>query len=427
MVLEMIRTRQYAFVLILLLLFIIIQVLNTNQKQKKLYNTLESTSNLPKPHTSNVKETSTSDVPREFVKIDLNGPYEYRTPDNDTRTLYPSCSGGPYIGHRTPKVATNPQYSFYMQQGDQTKVLFRFAAGGACWNALTCLIKPSYNVAEDTNRDKINTGNVIGDMNIYHNYTIIYIPYCTGDTHLGSRDKEYIYQESGQNMSWTIKHRGFDNFLSVLSYLSNKYKWFNEVEHLSIMGSSAGGGVIIFALPYFIHAMPQAKINVISDSMVGVTSRPFFKTALWNPEDQKSTSWGMQRNLPTWMGMDEDYMNTFTSNPSNFMPFMLKKYCNTFPKIKAAMITSNQDEVQIYFYFMMRLEEDPLFTRQEAAAEWYSLMSKNLKSLEDVDNYRSYVMDGKEHCILNRLKDWVSYMVEDVDLWQTVDAGSPFD
>jgi hypothetical protein len=41
----------------------------------------------------------------------------------------------------------------------------------------------------------------------------VYIPYCTGDIHMGANDATYGGYE--------IKHRGFVNFQAVLKYLED--------------------------------------------------------------------------------------------------------------------------------------------------------------------------------------------------------------
>ena len=226
------------------------------------------------------------------------------------------------------------------------------------------------------------------------------LPHCTRDLHLGSRDEERTHQLSGEAVNWTIKHRGFDNFLSVLSFLEDKsqgFKFnFGKVKHLAVAGYSAGGYGLMFGLPYLMHLMPSAKVDVISDSAIGAITPSFYKTAMWNPKNQKSTSWGIEKNLPTWV-IDDEYMDSFAQKPSDLVPTTFEEYCNTLPEIKAAMTTFNLDQVQIFFYLLMRLQEDPSLTDEKVIAEWYNLMVSALGSLEDVSNYKSYISDGFDH------------------------------
>ena len=413
----------------------------TNDFETRVKSALENISNSINPNTptegATVGVTYSNKKPRPVEKIDLTGPYEYKTP-LETRKLYPSCSGGPYIDPNTETIkGANEQFSFYMQRGNKRKVLFIFGGGGACWDGFTCVGAPSMGFpfyfpdVDTTDLYHYDLQGIVDEKksNPFHDYTKILIPYCTGDFHLGSRDKKYTYDLFGEEITWTIKHRGFDNFLSVLSFLESKSKGFKfdfqKVKHLTLAGFSEGGQATLFALPYFSHAMPKAEINVISDGATGVISQSFYKTALWNPEDQTSTSWGVEGNLPTWVGIDEEYMNEFISIPNGLMPTTIEKFCNDFQAVKAAIITSHQDQAQIFFYLLMRLTEDPLLTDEQVLDEWYTFMSLGLDSLKDVDNYRSYVAYGSDHGYLLTenfydsddihdvsVSDWVSIMVK---------------
>ena len=45
------------------------------------------------------------------------------------------------------------------------------------------------------------------------------------------------------------------------------------------------------------------------------------------------TSWGIEKNLPTWVGIDDEYMDSFIQRPSDLVPTTFEEYCNTFPEI----------------------------------------------------------------------------------------------
>ena len=64
---------------------------------------------------------------------------------------------------------------------------------------------------------------------------------------------------------------------------------------------------------------------------------------MWNPKNQKSKSWGIEKNLPTWVGIDDEYMDSFIQKPSDLVPATFEEYCNTLPEIKAAMTTSSSN------------------------------------------------------------------------------------
>ena len=110
-----------------------------------------------------------------------------------------------------------------------------FAGGGACWDSATC-IGSLYENGNDENGDGLvdegeesdlvyissidKADNPVGmgglfnlthPENPYAGWSVLFLPYCTGDVHVGSSDTTYPDpREWGGDR--TIHHRGFDNF-----------------------------------------------------------------------------------------------------------------------------------------------------------------------------------------------------------------------
>ena len=316
--------------------------------------------------------------------------------------------------------------------------------GGACWDEYTCIASPLTNsstyfqTAHDSQAYYFNNvSGILDDQNMnnpYRGYTKIFIPSCTGDLHWGSRDKQYNIKFSGQDISWEIKHRGFDNFLSTLYFLqNNSFIDFESVEDLSVVGHSAGAYGILLALPYLVHLMPYSQVTMISDSAVGAITSYIFKTAAWNPGHEETTSWGVEPNLPKWVGIDEALFDSFASDPSLGVSKIISKYCNMWDtQMNAAMITPNMDLVQVFYYKLMLSYENSEVTDVDAAIGWYNRMVSGLKELEGISNYRSYVSDGTYHGLLLSdryysvvtnevaINEWNHYAINKItSLWQT--------
>jgi len=70
-------------------------------------------------------------------------------------------------------------------------------------------------------------------------WSFVYIPYCTGDIHMGSATKTYS-NAGNPNVpaTFAIQHRGFDNFMVVLDWIT---KNFDGPKNILVTGSSAGG------------------------------------------------------------------------------------------------------------------------------------------------------------------------------------------
>ena len=173
-------------------------------------------------------------------------------PDGSTRTLMPSCSGGPQIVQGVPfPVPADTQYYFFVQAGNPNKILIGLDGGGACWDAATCIGSPltgnsTYTVALDETPARLANAEGFFDSsnpdNPFHNYTKVFIPYCSGDVHWGS--KTTIYNLGG--LEWPIHHRGLDNFLGVLDWLQKNGRKsyrvdFGRARDVTVTGASAGG------------------------------------------------------------------------------------------------------------------------------------------------------------------------------------------
>src|ERR1700752_3258497 len=125
-------------------------------------------------------------------------------------------------------------YAFYVHPGDRRQVLIYFQGGGACWSGQTCdpkqnLYRPSLAEFDPTR------GQGIFDFenaeNPFRNYLVVFVPYCTGDVHLGNRQANYL---SGQP---ALQHKGFVNAMSAVRWV------FDQVanpQRVFVAGGSAG-------------------------------------------------------------------------------------------------------------------------------------------------------------------------------------------
>lgn len=140
-----------------------------------------------------------------------------------------------FCGRGTP---TGLGLNFTAQSRD---VLIYFEGGGACWDPLTCLLLQTAANLDGVNKAKFDAaveqgllGRGIFDRadpaNPYRAMNWIYVPYCTGDAHLGARDA--VYQ--GQ----TIRHVGWRN---VEAFLARIVPTFADSGRIVVTGFSAGG------------------------------------------------------------------------------------------------------------------------------------------------------------------------------------------
>lgn len=233
----------------------------------------------------------------------LYNPYEKVTPEAGTitvagaaytnRAYTPSCTG----------IEGNTTFSLYRKKvaTDNKKLLINFMGGGACWDNYNCFGDNTTTYFDMLNavpdlfvkiafQGVMNAGNA---ANPFKDYDVVFIPYCTADLHIGSKNTTYTNPNTGSNV--VIKHRGYDNVLATLKYIQSEYP---GVENVFVTGQSAGGYGALLNYPIVRETVTglnaAVKVNMLSDASNGVVPGGFFANL--------DTQWGADPNTPAWIG-----------------------------------------------------------------------------------------------------------------------------
>jgi len=324
------------------------------------------------------------DIPPVWTKITPDPTYDVM---GILRT--PTCSNYP---------GTDPKFSFFVKGGTVNNLVVYFQGGGACWNTLTCLLYPKNSIYTVDVTDADNPAlspygifDLSNPNNPFKDWSFVFIPYCTGDIHLGSKDAIYN--------SVTIHHRGFDNFLVVLEWITEN---FEKPHEIFVTGSSAGSYGAINSFPWIKESYPKSKVSVLGDAGMGVSPSQFNTRVIWNAQ------------LPPWI---------FGENPDNIpTPELWKRIAEFYPHSKLAEFTDAWDMTQIFFYdFILQTYGLP---HGGSCASWNAQMLAGVDYKQDALNYRSYIAAGQIHTILGRpqfytensagvsLLDWLNAMVD---------------
>ncbi|MEM9385448.1 MAG: pectin acetylesterase-family hydrolase [Pseudomonadota bacterium] len=385
----------------------------------------------------------------EWIQIPVSGEMQYELPNGEFKTIDPSCSGGPILVDGEI-VAADTQYSFFVQPGSSRRLLIFLDGGGACWDAQTCVGTPllnasTYNLTVDETPEELAaSGGVFAadnPDNPYADYTKVAVPYCSGDVHWGSRDTTYTL--AFPPLEWTVRHRGTDNFLSVLHWLRTQGDEvgvdFEAVRNLTVMGASAGAYGTMIAFPYVAELAPRARLRLLADAGIGVLNEPFYTTALFDPQAPEAANWGIANALPNFMGLDENFLATYVTQPLGLVPGWFAALAQYRPRAKLAMFTSNLDDTQVDFYALMEALDGRPLDDPAIPLEWYLKMQAITNATEGLRNYRTFIEDGTFHTITVSdeyylpgasgisVRDWNQAMITfGVEGWDTVDVGSPF-
>lgn len=231
---------------------------------------------------------------------------------------FPGCSEGPLPifdadgnDSGSPIAPTDGSFQFLADLGDDGELggdlLIYFSGGGACWDAATCVgsaltSSSSYfpGITEDADQLNLNATEdssgilAVRPDNPYADFDKIYVPYCTGDVHIGSSDTVYSYPPllglGAATQDWTIRHRGFDNLLAVLKWI--EVSTDEPFERVTISGSSAGGYGALIHIPLIRNRLGEnPEYTVIIDSSNGVLTDGFLDLAFGLPADDGA--WGV--------------------------------------------------------------------------------------------------------------------------------------
>jgi Pectinacetylesterase len=173
--------------------------------------------------------------------------------------------------------ADGSEFSFQVRAASTDKVLLYFQAGGACFTAELC--QPDSGLYHPSVGQAPPEANGIFDFahpdNPFKDYTVVYVPYCTGDTFLGDATVNYT-------SDLTIHHDGFADGSTALDYLATNYPNATKVV---VAGESAGSVAAPLYGGLAAERYPDATVTVIADSSGFYPDLPKLNTQLaqaWN-------------------------------------------------------------------------------------------------------------------------------------------------
>ena len=267
--------------------------------------------------------------------------------------------------------ADGSAFHFYLREASPTKVLFYLEGGGACFSGDMC--KPGSGTYSETISpiSKLEDSPGIFDFdnpeNPFADYSVVYVPYCTGDVHAGNITKDY-----GNGV--VTQHKGFVNASNALDTM---IKRFPNTTQLVVAGSSAGS----FPTPVFAgmagDQLPNADLKVFADSSGAVPDAMGFVIG----------NWGTLETLPDWPEIEGLTVDQFTP------AYTFIKAAEHNPKIRFARHDFAFDSVLSSFARMAGLSPDDLV----------SVMQTNEAKVEATGvNVANWISPGDDHTIAVR-------------------------
>ena len=291
---------------------------------------------------------------------------------------------------------------FAVNPKDTSDLFIYFEGGGACWDYLTCVAvgtasKGPVGAAEWATRamnlpqpfDRSRTTNPFKDA------TMIYIPYCTGDLHIGDNVATYT-----ASSTVTYNHKGRPDTVAFLSRVASTWR---SPQRVVVSGSSAGGYGAALNYDLARRTFPDARMYLIDDAgplLEGDAVNSSLRNAWF-------TSWNIG-------GLIDDLCTGCRDDFSLLEPQLTRRY----PNDRKALLSSLQDQT-IRTYFM--LTPDVFQT---------DLLMMIKDRLDPTTTFRSFVIAGDQHTLLGTmttsttkdqvLEPWLDGMVNDAATWVSV-------
>ncbi|CAK9039902.1 Uncharacterized protein SCF082_LOCUS23295 [Durusdinium trenchii] len=330
------------------------------------------------------------------------------------------CSMKKFVGWTVVKpggatACLDGDFKFVVYPGDPGRLLFHLHGGGACWNWVTFLLGMCSKKAP---MKPTGIFNVTNPDNPFYNWTLVDVPYCSGDVFGGATENFWIMAH--QTASAWKSQAGYANVNSVLDWVKVQFAGavpaLRTLSKFVVAGESAGSlGVQIWATNLLrrleSHYEPENTI-LIGDSFVGAIPGD---TDLF--QRQVIDFWGVCQS-----GVVPEELEPDCTPNRLVMTDFPETTMQLFPSVRYMMIDSKFDEVQTAFGDAVVVFDDlwtvlwkgigsiPLFTN----ATFYEQLSGDLVVYSAYKQFSAYLVDARQH----------TYTVWPLDvMWSTTPAG----
>jgi len=303
--------------------------------------------------------------------------------------------------------STGTPHQFYVRPSKRSeKLLIYFNGGGACWFGKQCDLKSKPNThfpfAEMEQNDPRSMDGIFAlgnDENPFADYDMVFLPYCTGDVHVGGGKMDYTYTSSdGKSVTVPTYHVGYKNSTMVLNWV---YDNIRSPEQILVAGSSAGAIGSSFYSGLIAAHYANVPVTLIADAAGGYNSPRLPRVF---------NAWNTASILPDW----KEYKGK-TNDNLTFENFYIAS-ANHNNNLTIAQYNAANDKTQVNFTLLLG-DPPESFSLPERILHHYTEIESA------VDTFYSYTAGGDVHTILRspifytytfegvRFVDWVADLV----------------
>lgn len=281
-----------------------------------------------------------------------------------------------------------------------------FEGGGACFNLATCLLNDAFRDFGALKFDAWKLG--LGQGGIFDpddadnpvaDWSVVYVPYCTGDVHAGDREDVGIDGVFGAQQ--------FVGYRNVGHYLERIVPTFADVGQVLVTGQSAGGFGAAFNYDRIAGAFPGARVTLLDDS--GPPMRDMYLAPCLQAEWR--SLWNLDATLP--LDCDECFSDD-GGGISNLALYLGDKH----PDQRLALVSSLEDAViRTFFGYGQNDCQGGVMTGAEFEAGLLDLRAHVFT--DDDPTWGSFLLPGIGHTVVGgpgyftaevqgvRLVDWL--------------------
>jgi len=289
------------------------------------------------------------------------------------------------------------KFEFLVKRGTVDKLMIEFMGGGACFSALTCSL-PEWLPIESADAMLALLATKPGLHNpkqVTSDWHAIYVPYCTGDGHVGNNTKHYVDQ--------TVHHMGGVNARAVLDYA---FENFPNVTSTLTVGQSAGAVATYMWAPYIMDHYKNADHTMIADSYVPLFGKTGVTDGLAN--------WNMASSFPRSI-VKANYTKWMSYFPGWASSFAIKVF-HRFPNARFGVYASNADRVESAFYDVegCGLEGCSWKKAMRDVMGWIGGNCSNVWTYIGHGSSHTQTVDNSEYSMVSdgvRLSDWINALV----------------
>lgn len=289
--------------------------------------------------------------------------------------------------------STGTAFQFYTKDSPSSdNLLVFFNGGGACWFGEACDLTSQPNIHSPFADMPQNNPQLMKGIFDFENpenpvaqFDIVYVPYCTGDVHLGAGPTEYRYKNSeGNEVAITAHHEGFKNSQTALQWT---YENHPKPSRIVLAGSSAGAIGASFYAGLVAEHYRDVEVSLLGDAAGGYGSPLLSRT---------HSAWRTASILPPW----PEYAGKTDQNLT-FEDYYIAS-ANHNANLTIAQYNAANDATQVMFTQVIGDKPGSFSLPQR-------LLNNYLRIESEVDQFYSYTAGGNVHMIL---QDDIFYQYE---------------